>query len=66
MAHFMFIRGNRNKRLFHDIGAELERKGHQVHLIQLELNELLMKTTIPTVFYLIMWRKRNTRLVTRS
>ncbi|MDQ0185733.1 hypothetical protein ACFOST_13710 [Cytobacillus kochii] len=50
MAHFMFIRGNRNKRLFHDIGAELERKGHQVHLIQLELNELLMKTTIPTVF----------------
>lgn len=50
MANFLFIRGNRNKKLFHDIGAQLEKRGHRSYLIKLELGELFMKSSITSIF----------------
>ncbi|WP_010197323.1 hypothetical protein [Bacillus sp. m3-13] len=50
MANYLFLRGNRNKRFFMDIAEELIDRGHNCHLIKLELGELLFKSKIQTIF----------------
>ncbi len=50
MANYLFIRGNRNKSFFSNVGEELEKMGHKCHLIKLELGELLFKSKIYTDF----------------
>ncbi|WP_413378257.1 hypothetical protein [Alkalihalobacillus sp. 1P02AB] len=50
MANYLFLRGNRNKRFFSDIAAELIQKGNQCFLMKFELGELLFKSEIETKY----------------
>lgn len=50
MGTYLFLRGNRNKKLFIDVASELEKKGHECFLIKFELGELLFPSKNHSIF----------------
>jgi capsular polysaccharide export protein len=44
MTNYLFLRGNRNKKLFINIAKELNKLGHQSHMIRFELGDLLFRS----------------------
>jgi capsular polysaccharide export protein len=51
MTNYLFLRGNRNKKLFINVAKELNKLGHHSHLIKFELGDLLFKSDgVQTVF----------------
>jgi capsular polysaccharide export protein len=51
MTNYLFLRGNRNKKLFINIAKELNKMGHHSHLIKFELGDFLFSSNgIQTVF----------------
>jgi capsular polysaccharide export protein len=51
MTNYLFLRGNRNKKLFINIAKELNKLGHHSHLIKFELGDFLFRSNgVQTVF----------------
>jgi capsular polysaccharide export protein len=51
MTNYLFLRGNRNKKLFINVAKELNKLGHHSHLIKFELGDLLFRSDgVQTVF----------------
>jgi len=51
MTNYLFLRANRNKRLFIDIAEELNKLGHRSYIMKFELGDLLFKSKgVKTIF----------------